>query len=114
MTAGQLAQRLGHTQQAVDALEKSEARGTISLKSLQRAAGALDCTLVYALIPNRGLEEMVRERARQVANERIQSLAQTMRLEDQALPATQRAAQIEDLADELLRRDIRTLWRDPA
>lgn len=112
MTAAQLAQRLGRTQQAVIELEQSEARSAITLKSLENAARALDCTLAYALIPNRGLDEMVRERARHVATERIQNLEQTMRLEDQALPAEQRHAQIEDLADELVRHDIRSLWRN--
>lgn len=112
MTAAQLAQRLGRTKQAIIELEQSEARGAITLKSLENAARALDCTLVYALIPNRGLNEMVREQARHVATERIQNLEQTMRLENQALPAGQRNAQIEDLADELVQRDIRSLWRN--
>jgi predicted DNA-binding mobile mystery protein A len=114
MTAAQLARRLGRTPQAVLELERSEARGAITLKSLTNAARALDCTFVYALIPNRSLDEMVRERARQVAAERIQNLEQTMRLENQALPLEQREAQIDDLADDLVRRDIRALWRDPA
>lgn len=114
MTAAQLARRLGRTPQAVLELERSEARGAVTLKSLAKAARALDCTFVYALIPNRGLDEMVRERARHVAAERIQNLEQTMRLEDQALPPEQREAQIDDLAEELVRRDIRALWRDPA
>jgi predicted DNA-binding mobile mystery protein A len=113
MTAAQLARRLARTPQAVLEFERSEQRGAITLKSLSRLARALDCTLVYALIPNRSLDEMVRDRARHVATERLQNLEQTMRLENQALPPEQRAAQIADLADELVRRDIRALWREP-
>jgi predicted DNA-binding mobile mystery protein A len=114
MTTAQVARRLGRTPQAVIELEQGEARGAITLKSLQNIARALDCTLVYALIPNRSLDEMVRERARHVAAERIQNLAQTMRLEDQALSSEQRDAQIAELADDLIRRDMRGLWRDTA
>jgi hypothetical protein len=40
-------------------LEGSEARGTISLRAMSRVAQALDCKVVYALVPNDGttLEE---------------------------------------------------------
>jgi predicted DNA-binding mobile mystery protein A len=113
MTAAQLAQRLGHTPQSIHELERSEERGAITLKRLRNVAKALDCTLVYVLIPNRSLEETVRARARHVAAERVQNLEQTMRLENQALSPEHREAQIEDLAETLVRRDIRALWRDP-
>ena len=53
MTAEQLAKRLGVKQPSVVALEQSEAKGTIELATLRRVAEALDCTLVYALVPNK-------------------------------------------------------------
>ena len=61
MTTAQLAKRLGVRQPSVVALEQSEARGTIELATLRRVAEALDCTLVYALIPNKPLEATIRE-----------------------------------------------------
>src|SRR4051794_37115016 len=70
MTAEQLAKRLGVTQPAVVATEQSEAQGTIQLATMRRVAEALDCTLVYALVPNRPLETTVRERARLFARRR--------------------------------------------
>ena len=42
---------MGVTQPTVQRLELSEAEGAIQLKSLRRAAEALDCDLVYALVP---------------------------------------------------------------
>jgi predicted DNA-binding mobile mystery protein A len=39
--------------QAIHQVEKSEANGTISLKQLEAVAGAMDCRLVYVLIPRR-------------------------------------------------------------
>src|SRR6266850_2448999 len=42
---------------------------------------------------------------------RIDNVNHTMRLEDQGLPPEQRTMQIDDLADEIVRRDIRALWR---
>ncbi len=67
MTGVQFARRLGIRPQSVAALEQSEVNGSIQLKTLRRAAEALDCTLVYALVPNASLEAAVRERARKIA-----------------------------------------------
>ena len=51
MSSEQLAKRLGVRQPSVVSLEQSEAKGTIALATLRRVAEALDCTLVYALVP---------------------------------------------------------------
>ena len=64
MTTAQLAKRLRMKQPSVVAIEQSEAKGTIELATLRRVAEALDCTLVYALVPNKPLEATVRDRAR--------------------------------------------------
>ena len=64
MTGAQFARRLENRPQSVEALEKSEANGSIQLKTLRRAAEALDCTLVYALVPNTSLEGAVSARAK--------------------------------------------------
>src|SRR5262245_53047113 len=64
MTGVQFARRLGIKPQSVDALEQSEASGSIQVKTLRRVAEALDCTLVYALVPNDSLENAVRAHAR--------------------------------------------------
>src|SRR5229473_4252166 len=64
MTTAQLAKRLGVKQPSVVALEQSEAKGTIELATLRRVAEALDCTLVYAFVPNQPLETTLRDQAR--------------------------------------------------
>ena len=45
-------------------LEQSEGRGTISLRAMARAAHAMDCKMVYAIIPRDGktLKEMADRR----------------------------------------------------
>jgi predicted DNA-binding mobile mystery protein A len=87
MTTVQLAKRLRIRQPSVVALEQSEAKGTIELATLRRVAEALDCTLVYALVPNRPLETMVRDRARAFARELLGSVEHSMLLEDQKVTA---------------------------
>ena len=51
---------------------------------MRRAAEALDCTLVYALVPNEtSLENAVHARARKIALRDLGRVAHTMRLEAQ-------------------------------
>ena len=64
MSTAQLAKRLGIKQPSLVALEQSEAKGSIELATLRRVAEALDCTLVFALVPDKPLESTVRGRAR--------------------------------------------------
>src|ERR1700730_5919753 len=63
MTSAQLAHRLGVSQPRIIELEKSEASGTVTLNTLQRAAEALGCRLVYALVPGQPLADNLRGRA---------------------------------------------------
>lgn len=107
MTTAQLAQRLGVSQPRVVELEKSEVGGNVSLNSLQRAAEALGCRLVYVLVPERPLAETVRERAELVAQRQINAVAQSMRLEDQEVTS-------KDAAKELQRRHVERLLQRPA
>lgn len=83
MSGVQMARRLGVSPQSVDALETSEANGTIKLETLRRAAEALDCRLVYAVVPNTTLENAVMQRARKIAIRELNRVSHTMRLEAQ-------------------------------
>lgn len=110
MTSAQLAHRLGIAQPSVVELEQSEARDTITLKTLERTAEALGCRLVYALVPLQPLSEIVQSRASEVADRKLASVAQTMRLEDQTVHDTLNQRELKrQLVEELLRRPAR-LW----
>jgi predicted DNA-binding mobile mystery protein A len=111
MTGVQFARRLGIRPQSVEALERSEANGSIQLKTLRRAAEALDCTLVYALVPNSSLEGGVRERARSIAKRDLGRVAHTMKLEAQGTGEANLEARIDAyIRDALKERD---LWNEP-
>ncbi len=97
MSTAQLARRLGVSQPSVVALEQSEAKGSIELATLRRAAAALDCTLVYALIPNQSLEAMVRDRARAFARRRLEPVEHSMLLEDQKVTPKDVAARLDEI-----------------
>lgn len=77
---------MGVTQPTVVQLEQSEANGTIQLATLRRAADALGCDLVYALVPREGsLDQTVLTHARQRALALVRAVDRSMELEDQAV-----------------------------
>lgn len=83
MTAAQLGRRLGTSPQAVLDLERSEAADKISLASLRKAALALGCDLVVAMVPKTSLESTVQRQAQQKAAQETNRTVHTMRLEAQ-------------------------------
>lgn len=110
MTTAQLGRRLGVSQPRIVELEHAEVSGSVTLHSLQRAAEALGCRLVYALVPDKPLAETVRKRAEEVADHRSSAIEHTMRLENQAVGDKRVARQLrERMIEELLRRPAR-LW----
>jgi len=112
MTAQQLADRMPVSQPRVFAIEKAEADGSITLKTLERAAQALDCRLVYALVPRKPLEQLVEERARQIAHRQLQITRHSMSLEAQSVDPSEEHAQLEQLTRQILERAGSELWRE--
>jgi predicted DNA-binding mobile mystery protein A len=110
MPATYPARKLGLTQQGFDSLEKSEAAGAITLKSLKRAADAMDCDLVYAVIPRGGsVRTMIQRQAIARARREILPVAHSMRLESQG---SSPGPKVRELARKLAARRSRTLWNE--
>lgn len=81
MTTAQLARRLGVSQPRAVVIEKAEQENSVTLGTLERTAQALDCRLVYALVPRTPLEELVAERAEHLAKQYLASTRHSMELE---------------------------------
>lgn len=96
MTGQQFAARLGVKPPTVIDLEKSEALGTIQLKTLSRAADALGCTLVYALVPKTALQDTIDTRARKLALRALKRVAHSMKLEGHAVDDSDLERQIQN------------------
>lgn len=112
MTAAQLGARLGITPTSVFEMERREADGSITLKTLEKAAEALNCSLVYALIPNESLDAIVHKQARKVAAKHLERVANSMRLENQGVSSEDSRAQLENLIVEIIRTRPRSIWAD--
>jgi predicted DNA-binding mobile mystery protein A len=110
MTTAQLGRRIGVSQPRVVELEQAEADRSVTLKSLERAAEALNCRLVYALVPNEPLDTRVQRQAEAVAHQHMAAAGHSMRLEDQGTAPAVEAREITRLAAELLARRPARLW----
>lgn len=107
MSGAQLGRRLGMKAQSIADIEKSEVSGTVQLRTLRKVAEALDCVVIYALVPKSSLEKTVQARAREIAGKELDRVAHTMELEAQGLSPAERAEQVEAyMRDHLRGRDL--------
>ena len=112
MTAAQLGKRLGVSQPRVVKIEKAEKDGAITLDSLERAARALDCRLVYALVPRKPLDDLVAERAKIIAKKRLEITGHSMKLEAQGVEAMDEREQLKSLMNKIVAQGGSVLWDD--
>ena len=112
MTTVQLAKRLNVSQPRVVKIEKSENTGGMTLDTLERVAHALDCQVVYALIPRQSLESIVDHRAMKLARRRLGTAAHSMALEDQSVDYQDQQHQLQRLAKTLAENSGSVLWEE--
>ena len=112
MTTYQLADRIGVSQPRTVKIEKAEKDGSITLDTLERAARALDCRLVYTLVPKKPFEEMVGDRARNVAKKRLEFTGHSMALEAQAVNKEDAKDHLEQLINRLVEKSGSELWKE--
>ena len=71
-------------QQYIASFEKSEANDRITLGSLRRVAAAMDCELVYAIVPKAGtLQDLADRRLRSEVSKNVVATEKSMALEGQ-------------------------------
>lgn len=108
ISSTQLARLVGVSQPAIVKLEKGERDGTVSLNTLAKVAEALDCKLVYALVPKSSLDDILLARAREVAAGIMEKISVA---DTNALPVVEKNSQlIEGIASEMVRNLDKRLW----
>lgn len=110
LTTRQLAERMGVARSRVTAIEKAEVSGATTLKTLRETAEAMNCTLVYAIVPTTTLDNILREQAAKKADSELMRHHHTMRLENQALDRRDLAAERERLVADMLAGSLRRVW----
>lgn len=110
MSGVQLAARMGVGRSRVSRLEKAEAEGFITIRTLNEAAEAMGCKLVYAIVPEDSIESIIERQAMSRAKDIVKTASTHMVLEDQALSASQIDERIKGLARDLIEKPSKELW----
>ena len=111
MSTYQLAKLMDLSQASVSELEKREERAGVSLDSLQKAARAMNCKLVYAMLPADqydSLDAIISERAEKLAKKILLKVEHSMELEKQGSEIT--ASEIKKLSEELKNDADSRIW----
>ena len=112
MSRRQLAKRLGLSTSRVQRLEKDEVSGAVTIKSLRRTAEAMDCVMVYAMIPKDSLEDFVTKQVREKAEKYVLNTSHSMSLEDQAVSNEANKKMLDSVMKQLSEKSRRSLWDD--
>lgn len=110
MSIRQLAERCGLSKTSVHSIETNEAAGKAQLDSLRTVAEAMECDLVYVLVPRGSLQAIIDRQAERKAKELIEQVSDSMELEAQGVEAAERKEQLDALKSELLRDRGRDFW----
>lgn len=105
------ASRIGVSAPTLLKAESAEAEGRITLGQLRKLAEALDCELVYALVPRQPLLETVEQQAERLARHEVLGVSHSMDLEAQRPSDQFVARQVAQRKDELLAGSWSKLWR---
>jgi predicted DNA-binding mobile mystery protein A len=106
-----LAKKLGISEPTLLGIEKREAQGTISLKTLRETAASMDLVLVYGFVPRDGsLQAYIRKKATEAAKKIVLRTSHTMALEDQAISDKRIEAAIREKTRELESKLPSFLW----
>ncbi|MBK9003922.1 MAG: mobile mystery protein A [Sphingomonadales bacterium] len=112
MTTRQLATRMGVARSRVTTIEKAEVNGATTLKTLREAAEAINCKLVYAFVPMKPLDDILRDQVMKKIDEELARHHHTMRLENQAMDQRDLSEERERLVNDMLANSRRKIWDD--
>lgn len=112
MSGAQLAKKMRVTRARVAQAEQAELSGGTTLKSMQAAAEAMGCRFVYAIVPDKRIEDVIMAQARKKALALVGTASTHMALENQNLPNTKIAQEVERLTREMAREMPPDFWSD--
>ena len=113
MNTRQLAERVGVEQSNITRLEEREPSGKVTLELLAKAAEAMNCRLIYAIVPHDrygDLEAIIDERARDLAQQLVRTTEHSMRLEKQGASEDDLAKEVDTLVNQLKSKMDSRIW----
>ncbi len=113
LTIRQLAEQVGVGPSSIAQLEKREPKKKVTIESLENAARAMDCKVVYAIVPiesGNTLDDIIKNKAHEAARKLLKDVVHTMRLEKQGTSEKQIQKEIERVAQELMESKDARIW----
>lgn len=110
MSGADVARRMGVTRNAVYQAERNEQDGAITLKQMEKLAEALGGRFIYAVVPEKDVEAIIKTQAWRMAEAQILLASAHMALEAQSLPAQETRRRIEERSAELMRERPPDFW----
>lgn len=112
MSGAQLARKMGVTRARIAQAEQAELSGGATIKSMQAVAEAMGCRFVYAIVPDRRIEEVILVQARKKALAIVGTASVHMALENQALRKDEISKEVDRLTYEIVRTMPPDFWND--
>jgi len=112
MSGAQLARHLGVTRALISKTEKNELSGSVTIKTMQQMAEAMGYRFVYTIVPEKSVEDIIKQRAKEKAIALVEKTNQHMALEGQTLSNNQIAFDIERLQKDMMDRQPSDFWDD--
>jgi len=113
MSGAQLGRRLDVSRGRISQMEKAEANGGVTLRSMNDTAEAMGCRFVYAMIPKDDrIEDAITRQARKKARALVAHASTHMALEKQSLPDEKREEEVRRLTRELADKQPPDFWAE--
>lgn len=113
MSGTQLGKRLNLSRGRISQMEKAEADGGVTLRSMKDTAEAMGCRFVYAIVPENGhIENVIEAQARKKAEALVGRANTHMALEKQALSENKNKKEIIRITEDLIRKQPSDFWVD--
>ncbi len=109
MSMAALADRIGVHKSRISKIEQDEIEGNLTVKTMQKVADGLDCEFVYGFVPRSSLENTVKQQAFSKASKEYDKLMQTMSLEAQDIPDSEREKLLNQIIDQIL--ESGSVWK---
>lgn len=110
MTPLQLASRMGIAKSSLHQIERQEALDKTNIQTLKRAAEALGCEFIYAIVPRSSIEVLINEQAEKKARSIIKAATIQMEYEDQTVDAEETEEQFKELLASI--KASKKLWEE--
>lgn len=111
MTALQLAKRLNVTRRRITKIEEDEMQEALTIKTLKNIANAMECQLVYAIVPKTTIMQTIENQVKKIVTEQLTEISHHMNLENQGITDQKILnLQIEELIHQYFNKSFKHLW----